>query len=95
MNSYFELLRTRNILEILNGDASFGEIKTNISQNSITISLPYLSGPNICDISTQFGLPVTYSWHGGAKSRWEYLNDLIENFLISIPSIFIEHDFIS
>ena len=78
MNSYFELLRTRNILEILDGDASFGEIKTNISQNSITISLPYLSGPNICDISTQFGLPVTYSWHGGAKSRWEYLNDLIE-----------------
>lgn len=40
--------------------------------------LPYLNGPNLCDISTRFGLNETYSWNGGGKSRWVYMDDLME-----------------
>ena len=76
--SSFELLRTKNILAILDGDVDFGEISTSSSKGNIKISLPYLSGPMLCQISTQFGLPATYGWNGGAKSRWEYLDDLLE-----------------
>ncbi len=76
--SNFQLLRTKNILAILDGDVDFGEIPTSSSKGNIKISLPYLSGPMLCQISTQFGLPATYGWNGGAKSRWEYLDDLLE-----------------
>lgn len=76
--SKFQLLRAKNILAILDGDVDFGEIPTSSSKGNIKISLPYLSGPMLCEISTQFGLPVAYGWNGGAKSRWEYLDDLLE-----------------
>lgn len=66
----FELLRNKSILAILDGDVDFGEIETNDSKGSINISMPYLSGPTLCDISCRFGLPVTYGWNGGAQSRW-------------------------
>jgi len=78
MQSNFQLLRTKNILAILDGDVDFGEISTSSPKGNIKISLPYLSGPTLCEISTQFGLPMTYGWSGGAKSRWEYLDDLLE-----------------
>ena len=74
----FQLLRTKNILAILDGDVDFGEIATSSPRGNIKISLPYLSGPTLCEISTQFGLPVVYGCSGGAKSRWEYLDDLLE-----------------
>ncbi|MBQ7221980.1 MAG: abortive infection family protein [Bacteroidales bacterium] len=42
-------------------------------------SLPYLSGPQLCDLSTSFGLTITYEWGRDAhnKSRWEYMQDLL------------------
>lgn len=40
--------------------------------------MPYLSGPDLCALSTLFGLPATYSWNGGALSRWQYLDNLLE-----------------
>ena len=75
----FGLLRTKNIIAILDGDSHFGEIETSDDRGNITISLPRLSGPNICDISTRFGLPLEYRWSGGSKSRWEYFDDLIKH----------------
>ena len=42
-------------------------------------TMPRLSGPNLCDLSTEFGLLETYSWSGGARSRWEYLSNLIDH----------------
>ena len=64
--SKFQLLRAKNILAILEGDVDFGEIPTSSSKGNIKISLPYLSVPMLCEISTQFGLPVAYGWNGGA-----------------------------
>ena len=73
----FALLRERNILAILDGDIDFGEIETTDSKGNIKISMPYLSGPVLCDISCKFGLPVEYGWQGGALSRWVYLDELL------------------
>lgn len=75
--SKFELLREKSILSILDGDVDFGALKINGVDSDIKISMPYLSGPVLCDISNKFGLPVKYGWNGGAQSRWAYLDDLL------------------
>jgi hypothetical protein len=40
------------------GDVDFGEIETTDSKGNIKISVPYMSGPELCDISNRFGLTV-------------------------------------
>ena len=75
--STFELLREKSILSILDGDVDFGMLEINGTDSGIKISMPYLSGPTLCEISNKFGLPVTYGWNGGAQSRWAYLDDLL------------------
>lgn len=70
------MLREKGILSILDGDVDFGTLSVNGIDTDIKISMPYLSGPTLCDISNKFGLPVTYGWNGGAQSRWAYLDDL-------------------
>lgn len=79
----FELLREKSILAILDGDIDFGEIETDDPKGNIKISMPYLSGPVLCDISARFGLPATYGWNGGAQSRWAYLDDLFSHCIKS------------
>ena len=75
--SKFELLREKSILSILDGDVDFGMLEINGTDSGIKISMPYLSGPTLCEISNKFGLPVTYGWNGGAQSRWAYHDDLL------------------
>jgi len=72
--SKFSLLRDRGIISILNGDSDFGETES----TNVKCSMPYLSGPELCEISTRFGLPAAYGWNGGALSRWQYLDNLLE-----------------
>ncbi len=74
----FELLRNRSIISILDGDDDFGMLEINGINSGIMISMPYLSGPTLCDISNRFGLSVAYKRSGGGPSRWTYLDDLIE-----------------
>lgn len=81
--SKFELLREKSILSILDGDVDFGTLEINGTDSGIKISMPYLSGPTLCDISNKFGLPVTYGWNGGAQSRWAYLDDLLAHCIQS------------
>lgn len=78
-DNLFELLKNKRIIEILDGDTSFGEIETNSNKGNIKIAMPYLCGSRLCEISTDFGLPKTYSWKGGAQSRWIYLRDIIDH----------------
>jgi len=68
----FSLLINRRIIDILIGDVKlYGEV-----------SLPYMSGPDLCNLSTTFGLARTYTWGnsriGANKSRWEYMQDLLK-----------------
>lgn len=72
MSELYKLLKNKEIISILDGDKSFGEF------NNVQISMPYLSGPDLCAISTTFGLPIEYGWNGGALSRWMYLENLLE-----------------
>ena len=66
------LLREKSIINILIGDTTLYE------KDSKKYSLPYLSGPTLCEISTRLGLTIEYSWNGGAWSRWMYLEALID-----------------
>lgn len=75
--SKFGLLRDKKILAILDGDSKFGSFRIEEHENEIIISMPYLSGPVLCDLCCNFGLPTTYSFKGGALSRWEYLDNLL------------------
>lgn len=75
--SKFELLREKSILAILDGDTDFGLLEINGTVSNIKVSMPYLSGPVLCDVSNRFGLPVSYGWNGGAQSRWAYMDDLL------------------
>ena len=71
MTNDFELLKDKDILAILDGDTSWG------IQEGIKIAMPYLSGSDLCSLSTRFGLPKEYTWRGGNPSRWYYLQEII------------------
>lgn len=69
--SEFSILNNRNIIDILIGDKDFG------SFNGVQLTLPYMSGPDLCSLCTQFGYPQEYTWGGSNLSRWMYMQDLI------------------
>lgn len=71
-----ELLLTKQIYEILDGDIDFGEYELSTGR-IVKLGLPYLSGTDLCGICTQFGLPKSYSWQGSNQSRWSYVEDLL------------------
>lgn len=74
MESSYQLLRKREILDILDGDTTIEEY------NGIKVEMPYLSGPELCKLSTKFGYAQTYKWEKGAinLSRWQYMDKLLE-----------------
>lgn len=80
MTNSFELLRNKDILEILDGDKLFE------TQGDIRIAMPYLSGPDLCGLSTRFGYSRQYKWGSGNPSRWSYLDSTI-SFCIENNSI--------
>ena len=64
----FSPLFNRNIIDILIGDIPVYE----------GYSMPYMKGPDLCQLSSSFGLIKTYRWGGGSSSRWEYMTDLLQ-----------------
>lgn len=78
MSDTFTLLRNKEIIAILDGDTKYGDYEFE-DCTTVKIAMPYLSGSDLCALSTLFGLPVTYSWNGGALSRWQYLDNLLEH----------------
>ncbi len=41
--------------------------------------MPYLSGPDLCEICRNFGIPMEYKWGGGVNlSRWKYVDMLFD-----------------
>ena len=67
-NNDFELLKQKEIINILIGGTKYGE--------NGEISMPYLSGSILCEISTIFGFVVDY--FETRHSRWLYLYNLLE-----------------
>jgi hypothetical protein len=76
--SLYELLRNKQIIAILDGDLNFGEISFEEDYIPIRNAMPYLSGPVLCGISNNFGLAVSYGGDEGTKSRWVYLDELMQ-----------------
>lgn len=71
MTNDFSLLRNKEIIEILDGDKEFG------TYEGARVSMPYLSGPTLCGISTMFGYEQDYVWGGCNPSRWSILDDIL------------------
>lgn len=78
-SSPFRLLMNKSIYAILDGDTKFEEYKFSDDCTKSAISMPYLSGPDLCALCSMFGLPMTYSWGGVNHSRWQYLESLFEH----------------
>ena len=74
----FDLLREKSIIAILDGDTDFGTIAPADATSPIKISMPYLSGPVICGISSRFGMPTEYSFGSVTQSRWVYFDNLLK-----------------
>lgn len=64
----FSLLRTKPIINVLIGDVELLN----------GYKLPYMSGPDLCNLCTKFGLPKSYTWGGQNISRWMYMEQLLE-----------------
>ena len=73
----YELLKTKEIIAILDGDTKFGLYKFE-DGSTVKLAMPYLKGPALCEMSTYFGLPVEYTWGGKNLSRWKYLDNLMD-----------------
>ena len=68
----WEVLRDREIINLIIGDKSYN------NNNFIELSMPYMSGKEICDFSRNIGFEQDYS----NKSRWMYMDELLE-YIIS------------
>lgn len=77
--SPFRLLMNKAVYAILDGDTQFEDYEFSDDCTTKKISMPYLSGPDLCELSTLFGLPMTYTWKGVNLSRWQYLENLFEH----------------
>ena len=56
MNNNYSLLKSKDIIAILDGDTQIEEF------NGIIIAMPYLSGPMLCELSQRFGCYQEYYW---------------------------------
>ncbi|MCR4691300.1 MAG: abortive infection family protein [Lachnospiraceae bacterium] len=75
-NNLFKLLKTKEIIAILDGDTK-SDKRVFEDDSDLLVQMPYLSGPDLCGISTRFGLAREYTWGGTNLSRWQYLDDLM------------------
>lgn len=73
----FELLQNREIIDILIGDTELGNY-TLSDGSTISLKMPYFTGPKLCDLSNSFGFPMPYENNGKYLSRWQYFDKLIK-----------------
>ena len=85
----YEFLKQKEIIKILDGDTGFGFISCDDGStdcwgmpNAVNISLPYLTGSGICDLSTHFGFPMSYEAESNI-SRRKYFEDMLDHFIQS------------
>lgn len=75
MNNSYNLLKSKDIIAILDGDFQIEEV------DGIRIAMPYLSGPMLCELSQKFGCYQEYYWGNSSKpnlSRWQYMDNILE-----------------
>ena len=75
MKQNYDLLRSKDIIAILDGDTQIEEL------DGLRIAMPYLSGPMLCELSQKFGYYQEYYLGNGSKpnlSRWQYMDNILE-----------------
>ena len=77
--SEYDFLMKKPIIEILDGDACLDNLISedkihNGQPMNVEIHMPYLSGPDICNLSEKFGSPIEYD----IFSRWSYMQEMFE-----------------
>lgn len=77
--SPYKYLNRKGLINILIG----ARIDKSVEVEGITIevTMPYLTGPQICNLSGKLGNPIQYPQDGGGLSRWQYFANLL-NFCI-------------
>ena len=55
----YKLLKTKEIIAILDGDTQYQEYKFE-DGTTVPVAMPYLSGPDLCGVSTLFGSHVLF-----------------------------------
>ncbi|SEI99152.1 Protein kinase domain-containing protein [Kandleria vitulina] len=78
MNEFedYRIFMKRKFIDILDGDVKFDKYKFTDGVE-LPISMPYLNGIKLCELSREFGLLKFYSW-ALEKTRWNYLKDLVK-----------------
>ena len=66
----FNLLKSKDVYAILDGDTSFRSDALDEE-----VSLPYQSGPKLVEVLNKFGIDASY----GSSSRWMYVEALLEH----------------
>lgn len=75
MKQNYDLLRSKDIIAILDGDTQIEEL------DGLRIAMPYLSGPMLCELSQKFGYYQEYYLGNGSKpnlSRWQYMDNILK-----------------
>lgn len=74
----FNLMLNRKIYDILDGDCKYGIYHFDGTGDDIPISMPYMSGPDICKFAGSLGMSLNYNSGFGSYSRWEYFQALLK-----------------
>lgn len=77
MVNQFDILRNKEIIQILDGDRIFGYYY------DVQVSMPYLSGNNICSILLTFGYEEKYIQGCYHISRWNMFDILLNHCIAS------------
>lgn len=82
-NEIYNSLRSRKLLDILDGDTGFGIIKIATSVN-VPIQMPYLTGKDLAALSEKFGYPVRFP--SALPDRRAMLSDVIAHCILNEQS---------
>lgn len=74
--SPYKHLKQKSILNILIGSPLNTSVV--VGDTTIEASMPYLTGPQICELSAKLGNPIHYPLNGGAPSRWKLFENLLD-----------------
>lgn len=77
--SPYRLLMNKDIYSILDGDKQFENYEISDDGSVIQISMPYLTGSDLCKLCNRFAVPILSSGGNQKLSRWQYLEILFEH----------------
>jgi hypothetical protein len=81
MDALIDSIRDKQIIAILDSDKSYGEYEFS-DGNIIKVKMPYLSGPDLCSVSTRFGFYIIYLYEGDMMMTIDNKRDQVQGMKI-------------